>query len=330
MGNKIYRDSLGEVENLSIFERYPQFAKRLMIATGILLFGGGGLIWFLTQEKPVDCGQEPAKLISEDCQGDLYCVREFRGPTCLEIWVEKTSKLPLTVSLWADKKNLRGIDGNFPVRLDDNQARRTYSFSFADQKNDNEQKIDFLLRYAAIVGTSPTDHKPEAPYEIPLPSRVGYQVITPNNPMTKENLLGFDNAVSFSVSSGTPVFAMREGTVVAVRDDQNSGGRRTESLGKDNFILIQHFDGTVATYKHLSKNSAVVKPGEKVVPSQRIAASGSSGFTEQSLLTVSVSAPGNTPSGIESLPIEFITRDGVKKPGRFEIIQAPANRDRKD
>ena len=323
MGKKIYRDELGEVENLSVFEKYPQFAKRLAIAAITLVGGIGAGLWLLHQEKTVDCGNEPAQLFSENCQGDLYCVREFRGEKCLEIWVEKTGKLPLTISLWADKKKLRGLDGPKSIPLEDNQAKRVYSFAWKpDQK-----APQYLLRHSVIVGTTPADHRPQAPYEIPLPNNKGYQTLTPNTPFSRESLLGFDHAVTFAVTSGTPVYAIREGVVVGVRDDQGSGGQRTDVIGKENYILIQHFDGTIASYKHLGKNSATVQVGDTVTPSQRIANSGSSGFTDQPILTVSVTAPA-PPHGIQSFPIEFATNNGPKIAGKFDILVAPKDRNR--
>jgi murein DD-endopeptidase MepM/ murein hydrolase activator NlpD len=53
----------------------------------------------------------------------------------------------------------------------------------------------------------------------------------------------------------------------------------SQSPGHHNHILIQHRDGTVAFYGHLTQGSVVVREGDRVQTGQRIAASGNSGNT---------------------------------------------------
>lgn len=323
MAKKIVRDTLGEIENPSIFEVYPQFAKRLSILVIIFLIGAGGTWYWLSREKPIDCSQTEASLHHEECSAGLYCVREYRGPQCLELWVEKKTPQPLTISLWLDKLQMDGIDGPAFAQLEDNTPRRLYSLAWPAGKT-----VLYHLRHIPVSGTRSVTHKPDAPYEIPLPSSIGYYVINPYNPSINPSNLGLEHAITFAVASGTPVYAMREGTVVAVRDDQTASGNRDEAIGKENYILIAHFDGTTAMYSHLQKQSVTVKPGEKVTPMTVIGVSGSSGFTEQPMLTVSVSGPGKGPNGVKSYPITFATREGNRVLKRLDTAIAPPDRKR--
>jgi hypothetical protein len=47
----------------------------------------------------------------------------------------------------------------------------------------------------------------------------------------------------------------------------------------NNYVLIQHEDGTVAHYCHLQKGGCLVKPGQKVATGDAIAHSGNTGFS---------------------------------------------------
>ena len=100
------------------------------------------------------------------------------------------------------------------------------------------------------------------------------------------------NAIDFAVPLGTPVYAMRAGTVVQVQDSFPTWGRDDASLGsKANWVVIGHGDGTFAAYLHFQQGSAQkagVKVGNKVNQRQLIGYVGSSGWSTGPHLHVEV------------------------------------------
>lgn len=74
------------------------------------------------------------------------------------------------------------------------------------------------------------------------------------------------------------VFSVDSGVVTALRDglfDQETVADTAKKLG--NYVVIQHGENWHSYYAHLKKNSLQVKPGDKVIPGQKIASVGCSG-----------------------------------------------------
>jgi murein DD-endopeptidase MepM/ murein hydrolase activator NlpD len=85
------------------------------------------------------------------------------------------------------------------------------------------------------------------------------------------------NAIDFLVSDGTEVYAAADGTVTAVKDDSNIGGRDPKYWYDGNFIVIQH-NGESTGYEHLRYKDIIVKEGDIVKQGQVIGYSGSTGY----------------------------------------------------
>jgi hypothetical protein len=76
----------------------------------------------------------------------------------------------------------------------------------------------------------------------------------------------------FTMDIGTEISAMREGVVVHTQNgtlDRNPIGT--------NLILIEHDDGTIALYSHLTNNGVLVVTGQSVVAGEIIGLSGNTG-----------------------------------------------------
>lgn len=83
-------------------------------------------------------------------------------------------------------------------------------------------------------------------------------------------------AYDFFIQIGLVILAARGGTVVAVEDQFSNS--TTQSL-EENFVIIEHVDGTIGRYLHLSPNSLMVNLGDTVSQGDPIALAGDSGFT---------------------------------------------------
>jgi murein DD-endopeptidase MepM/ murein hydrolase activator NlpD len=84
-------------------------------------------------------------------------------------------------------------------------------------------------------------------------------------------------ALDFNLKVGDLVCAARDGVVVAVRDSLDGGGLGAAWADKANFIDVLHPDGTWATYAHLRKGGALVRPGARVKAGDPLGYSGAVG-----------------------------------------------------
>jgi murein DD-endopeptidase MepM/ murein hydrolase activator NlpD len=80
-------------------------------------------------------------------------------------------------------------------------------------------------------------------------------------------------AYDFLMNIGTTIVAARAGTVIGVEESfvDNNGGTNA------NYVLIEHSDGTVAQYLHLTQNGVTVALNDTVTQGQAIALSGNTG-----------------------------------------------------
>lgn len=125
-----------------------------------------------------------------------------------------------------------------------------------------------VIRTAAIrVNPAPSRVASSGAWAWPLP---GYHYVSSG---FGERELGENNAMHYGVDivapTGTPVLAARSGRVIESRADFDRGWGWT--------VVVQHPDGWITRYAHLSQN--LVKAGEKVVRGQHIGRVGSTGHS---------------------------------------------------
>ena len=87
------------------------------------------------------------------------------------------------------------------------------------------------------------------------------------------------HAIDFRCPIGTPVLSVAAGTVHELRCGHACGGIHVRNLFLWNSVLVQHLDGTVAEYVHIS--AAHVALGDAVQQCQHIADSGDIGFAPE-------------------------------------------------
>jgi len=132
-------------------------------------------------------------------------------------------------------------------------------------------------------------------------------------------------AIDIAMPVGTPVLAVRDGTVMDVEEDFNSGGvDREKFMDKANHVRILHEDGTMALYAHLDLASVSVRPGARVRAGQQIARSGNTGFSSGPHLHFAVQQ--NIGMKLISLPFKFLGADGVPaEPAEAQVLRGAAN-----
>lgn len=111
---------------------------------------------------------------------------------------------------------------------------------------------------------------------------------------------------------GTPIFAMRSGTVVGVEDRFPDTGGGPENISKFNYVWIEHDGGYRSAYLHLKQgftSSIRIKVGDRVKAGQLIGFSGNSGWSSGPHLHVEVHREENRNFG-QTVPFNLTMRSG--------------------
>ncbi|NND34019.1 MAG: M23 family metallopeptidase [Saprospiraceae bacterium] len=115
-------------------------------------------------------------------------------------------------------------------------------------------------------------------------------------------------AIDFDMDSGTAVHAARGGQVVQVVDIHNKSCPDASCTQYNNYVLVEHDDGSYADYAHLRKNGAVVNPGQTIEQGELIGYSGNTGWTTGPHLHFSVFIPSINKR--KSIPVLFNIGNG--------------------
>jgi murein DD-endopeptidase MepM/ murein hydrolase activator NlpD len=86
-------------------------------------------------------------------------------------------------------------------------------------------------------------------------------------------------ALDFKMKRGTKIVAARGGVVIRIKEDGDKGRLRPQYRQYGNLVVIEHEDGSRASYWHLLQNGALVNVGDTVQIGQVIALSGKTGYT---------------------------------------------------
>jgi len=87
------------------------------------------------------------------------------------------------------------------------------------------------------------------------------------------------HAIDFRCPVGTPVIAVANGTIVNIKDDNNTSGIHVNNLFLWNSVTLEMADGSgFAEYVHIKNGSIRVRVGQEVVKGQILCESGDVGF----------------------------------------------------
>ncbi len=121
-----------------------------------------------------------------------------------------------------------------------------------------------------------TNYEENYEYDLPYKSKEIFLVAQGyNGSLSHQN----QNALDFEMPVGTEVLAAREGIVMEVKQDSNTGCTDKSCAKYGNYIKIIHRDGTIADYYHLKMNGSKVNAGDTVQKGQTIALSGNTGWS---------------------------------------------------
>jgi len=135
----------------------------------------------------------------------------------------------------------------------------------------------FALRSAAPAPALPDVPRGPRIYQLPYPGGMTFTMCQGNNQGTHTDNGEF--AWDYCMPIGTPVVASRAGTVKMIRQDFTEHGQGPAFADKNNYVVVDHGDGTSALYMHLMHMGVRVQVGQHVDTGQLIAYSGNTGWT---------------------------------------------------
>ena len=154
------------------------------------------------------------------------------------------------------------------------------------------------LVVAFLAPSAPDSTSPR--YLLPYPVGAKHVLLQGNaGPWGHQGAAEF--SFDFQMPIGTAVAAARAGTVLKVEE---SFANATRKPGEENFVFVDHGDGTFGRYYHLDRDGALVAAGDAIAAGQSIARSGDSGASAGPHLHFDVTR-GCADWGCQTVPIEF-------------------------
>jgi murein DD-endopeptidase MepM/ murein hydrolase activator NlpD len=161
---------------------------------------------------------------------------------------------------------------------------------------------------AWVMGAPSAEHDTDAIYRFPVASWKSFEISQGFNGEFSHQKRANRHAMDVEMQVGTWLAAARGGVVARIKEDYHLSGTSRFFADKANFVAVLHDDGTYAVYAHILPDTAVVKPGDRVERGDRLARSGSSGFSTGPHLHFVIRR--NTGLRPESVPFRIENRDG--------------------
>jgi murein DD-endopeptidase MepM/ murein hydrolase activator NlpD len=170
---------------------------------------------------------------------------------------------------------------------------------------------------APAAAPVPAPSVPRGPkiYKLPYPAGYTFTMCQGNNQgsHTEHGQYAWD----FCMPIGTPVTASRGGTVKFIRQDFTEHGVGPAFADKNNYVVVDHGDGSSAIYMHLMHDGVRVRIGQHVDTGQLLAYSGNTGWTGGPHTHFMVMESSAYDWYAQSLPVAFasVPGDGVPTNG---------------
>ncbi|MBO6795170.1 MAG: M23 family metallopeptidase [Balneolaceae bacterium] len=233
--------------------------------------------------------------------------REING--VIEIWAMNPNIYPVTVELSATLTNLNS-DKPLPHIEVLTYDREEKLFTLVPV--DPAKAWNFETNYITYTGDVYARHDDSFQYRFPFRNGSTFGVSQGfGGEFSHQGNIQY--SIDFMMPEGTPIYAARDGMVIEVKEDSQSGGDDKKYVDEANTITILHGDGTMADYSHLQFNGAHVRVGQSIKLGQFIGYSGSTGFVTGPHLHFGVK---KTLQGgkYETIPIKFATPNGPVVP----------------
>jgi Membrane proteins related to metalloendopeptidases len=240
----------------------------------------------------------------------LFIIEEDQPNGDVVIYAKNIGFCPLTVDIQFPDLTNMATDVALPfTAVVPTRSEKFKLLTIAPSKNFKGGNMSYRYSFNYNVGDIiNAKHNDDYEYLLPFASNKSYIVGQGyGGRYSHQNL----NCLDFNMDVGSKVCAAREGTVIRVKEDSNTGCKTARCQGKANYIVIYHEDGTSARYIHLKHNGSKVEIGDEVKAGDVIGYSGNTGWSSGPHLHFEVNQPGK--NIVYTIPTKFKTKDGMKR-----------------
>lgn len=187
---------------------------------------------------------------NDDKSVDLYYEKKNPGTYTVRIELSNVNNCDIT----SYEKTIIGFSGNF-VKL---------------RPVDKSKGISYSMRYFTIMGEAKPRVDSLFLYTLPFKNGKKVKIFEAGN--VGEKYFGQEKALnwkSYVVRTENPdtICSMRKGIVVLIKNEYDSNDTKdVQYTSKRNYVVVEHADGTYATYRGFKKNGIFVEIGETVNP----------------------------------------------------------------
>ncbi|MDH3733002.1 MAG: peptidoglycan DD-metalloendopeptidase family protein [Gemmatimonadota bacterium] len=211
--------------------------------------------------------------------------------------------LPAWLTFDATTLTLSGLAGF------DNLGNHTVTLRASDGTRERRQHFILTVAPGEISCDQDFGDPLQSPYILPWRAGAEYLLQQGNCNGSGGHVNWF--AYDFDLATGDTIIASRAGTVVAVRE-QFADGTRICGQEQENLVFVQHDDGTIMSYIHLTTNGALVDVNDVLAQGDVIGLSGDSGCSAGPHLHVALFAAQRTGFDRQwSLPINYSNASGM-------------------
>ncbi len=238
---------------------------------------------------------------------DIYKIEESEGNTFI---LHNKTLIPLEFKITlGQNENLKSTIPDV-IRVPSNA--KVAGFKLCQDDNSKQWSYDGYS-YKYKLGLSTNTHTWDGMYILPYRPGQAFQVIQGEHG-TFSHFDDLIESVDIKMPEGTDITAMRDGTVIYIKQDSNENGTDPSFKGKSNYIWVLHDDGTIATYVHLRQNGSAVKVGDKIKAGDLVCYSGNTGFSTTPHLHYQVFLRKGF-SETEYIPVRFKGIEGALEEG---------------
>ncbi len=235
------------------------------------------------------------------CMDAGLCFATVDTGSAVEVWLETAGPRTITLAFQSTAENMAGDTGALSLVVAGPTRRRLLGL----QKPADDSRWRWSYRFTYHIGAEAAAHDDSHVYRLPYPAGRAFPVSQSFG--GRHSHQGRQQyAIDWPMPVGTPVLAARGGVVVGLREDADRTGG-----WHNNYIWIEHADGTVGHYYHLRRDGVLVGLGEPVAAGQPIGRSGNTGESTGPHLHFHVSTPSQgAAEAFRSFPIRFRIEGG--------------------
>jgi len=238
------------------------------------------------------------------CSKNTACIETKKEGNFINFYAINKRDHKISLNVTVEKKNMKS-SVSLPATCVLNPKEKRFILSLKH----GSKSWNYNYHYTWAKGDYNAIHENSYIYNLPYEKGSKYKISQScNGTFTHKGHSQY--AIDFSMPTNTPIHAAREGKVVDVKFDSTRGGNSKSYIDDGNYVRIEHDDGTLGTYFHLSYGKVVVHINQIVKKGELLGYSGNTGYTRGPHLHFVVESATKEGKGV-SYPAHFSTSKGV-------------------